>query len=280
MMTGRWYISAGLNSAFDTFDCQVHFFTNPEPRKLLAQLNWRIKEPDGEFFTRDVVQKFTQDKKNPAVLINKDNEYLHYKDTWYVLDAEENSHVLIYYRGSNDAWDGYGGAVLYTKDKTVPKALVPRLRQACAQANIDWDKFIANDNSCKPQDREKQFLLREQYASKIFLSESEALQEQLTAVRGFAKSEVEGVEKSALDKLENLREEYVREIETLETEVSTIEGEIEGAVEKEVKELVSEASTEVKSIKSGAREFERVMGNEVWKVREESTLDRLTKKLR
>ncbi|CAN0462597.1 unnamed protein product, partial [Discosporangium mesarthrocarpum] len=38
-----------------------------------------------------------------------------WSDTWYVLDFERNSHVLIYYRGSNDAWDGYGGAVLYTK---------------------------------------------------------------------------------------------------------------------------------------------------------------------
>jgi len=25
-MTGRWYITAGLNPLFDTFDCQAHFF--------------------------------------------------------------------------------------------------------------------------------------------------------------------------------------------------------------------------------------------------------------
>ncbi len=25
--TGRWYITAGLNPLFDTFDCQEHFFT-------------------------------------------------------------------------------------------------------------------------------------------------------------------------------------------------------------------------------------------------------------
>jgi len=31
---GRWYITAGLNQAFDTFDCQVHFFTSPYPGKL------------------------------------------------------------------------------------------------------------------------------------------------------------------------------------------------------------------------------------------------------
>jgi violaxanthin de-epoxidase len=29
--TGRWYITAGLNPLFDTFDCQAHFFGVPEP---------------------------------------------------------------------------------------------------------------------------------------------------------------------------------------------------------------------------------------------------------
>ena len=38
---GRWYISAGLNDAFDTFDCQVHFFNAPTPKTLYGQLNWR-----------------------------------------------------------------------------------------------------------------------------------------------------------------------------------------------------------------------------------------------
>lgn len=45
----------------------------------MAKLNWRITEPDGEFFNRDVIQKFAQDPNNPAHLINKDNEYLHYR---------------------------------------------------------------------------------------------------------------------------------------------------------------------------------------------------------
>lgn len=45
----------------------------------MGKLNWRIKEPDGEFFTRDVVQTFSQDPENPAHLVNKDNEYLHYR---------------------------------------------------------------------------------------------------------------------------------------------------------------------------------------------------------
>lgn len=36
-------------------------------------------------------------------------------DDWYIIDAKKDSHVLVLYRGSNDAWDGYGGGTLYTR---------------------------------------------------------------------------------------------------------------------------------------------------------------------
>ena len=72
-------------------------------------------EPDGELFTRDAVQQFVADPKEPAHLINHDNEYLHYKDDWYIIDFEYDNNkdgippfAFVYYRGSNDAWDGYG----------------------------------------------------------------------------------------------------------------------------------------------------------------------------
>ena len=54
---GKWYITAGLNKIFDIFDCQVHFFTSPSPGKFYAKLFWRITEPDGEFFTKDAIQR-------------------------------------------------------------------------------------------------------------------------------------------------------------------------------------------------------------------------------
>ncbi len=57
---------------------QVHFFTVTNG-KLYGKLNWRITEPDGEFFTRDTVQRFVQDPEKPAILYNHDNEYLHYQ---------------------------------------------------------------------------------------------------------------------------------------------------------------------------------------------------------
>lgn len=78
---GKWYISSGLNPSFDTFDCQLHEF-HTESNKLIGNLSWRIRTPDGGFFTRSAMQRFFQDPIHPGILYNHDNEYLHYKDDW------------------------------------------------------------------------------------------------------------------------------------------------------------------------------------------------------
>ena len=52
---------------------------------------------------------------NPAVLWNHDNDYLHYSDDWYILASKPDEYLLIYYKGNNDAWKGYGGATVYTR---------------------------------------------------------------------------------------------------------------------------------------------------------------------
>lgn len=97
---------------------QVHFFNSPKPGYLVGKLNWRIKEPDGEFFTRDVVQTFDQDPKNPAHLVNKDNEYLHYRGkshvvgwygvVWYVKVNEDNNFLLTGVRKTVHVMGWYG----------------------------------------------------------------------------------------------------------------------------------------------------------------------------
>ena len=35
--------------------------------------------------------------------------------------SKPDSYVVVYYKGSNDAWDGYGGAVVYTRARTLPQ---------------------------------------------------------------------------------------------------------------------------------------------------------------
>ena len=52
---------------------------------------------------------------SPAYLRNDGNKYLNYTDDWYVLAQKPDEYVVIYYRGNNDAWKGYGGATVYTR---------------------------------------------------------------------------------------------------------------------------------------------------------------------
>lgn len=248
LWNGRWYISAGLNKAFDIFDCQVHFFTSPYPGKYFAKLFWRVSEPDGEFFTKNAIQRFVQDKSNPAIMYNHDNEYLHYKDDWYIVDYEPNDFILVYYRGSNDAWDGYGGAFLYTRTPSVRPELFPRLTAAVERMKVPykWSDFSLTDNTCKEQ-TESPVILREKYAKKLLITEENTLQEQLTALRSAAVNTVVKEEKEAAKSFEFLEDE----LKAFQAEaardvigaVEEVEKDVVGAVEgvEKVVEKVEEA---------------------------------------
>ena len=52
---------------------------------------------------------------SPGYLRNDNNKYLNYTDDWYILAQKPDEYVVIYYRGNNDAWKGYGGATVYTR---------------------------------------------------------------------------------------------------------------------------------------------------------------------
>ncbi|CAJ1961209.1 unnamed protein product [Sphenostylis stenocarpa] len=152
--SGKWFITSGLNPTFDTFDCQLHEF-HTESNKLVGNLSWRVRTPDAGFLTRSAVQKFVQDPSYPGILYNHDNEYLHYQDDWYILSSKiENKpddYVFVYYRGRNDAWDGYGGAVVYTRSAVLPESIVPELERAAKSVGRDFSKFIKTDNTCGPE---------------------------------------------------------------------------------------------------------------------------------
>ncbi|GER28824.1 violaxanthin de-epoxidase [Striga asiatica] len=151
---GKWFITSGLNPTFDTFDCQLHEF-HTESNKLVGNISWRIKTPDTGFFTRSTVQKFMQDPKYPGILYNHDNEFLHYQDDWYILSSkvqnEPDDYIFVYYRGRNDAWDGYGGAVVYTRARVMPQTIIPQLEEAARKVGRDFKKFIMTDNTCGPE---------------------------------------------------------------------------------------------------------------------------------
>lgn len=147
--TGTWYISAGQNKLFDTFPCQKHEFSSPEPGTLVGNLKWRVRTSYGAQLERSAEQRFVQDERSPGILYNHDNEFLHYQDDWYILAQKPDEYVFVYYRGTNDAWDGYGGAVVYTRSKTLPSKYIPELRDACKKVpGLNWEDFVQTDNSC------------------------------------------------------------------------------------------------------------------------------------
>jgi len=154
LLNGPRYISAGLYKAFDIFDCQLHKFETPADNKLVGNLQWRIKDPlaGTNFVTRYTVQEFVQDPKVPAILYNHDNEFLHYQDDWYILAAKDepkSGYVVVYYRGSNDAWDGYGGAVVYSREAKLPKKYFKEIDESLQKVGLKFSDFTLTDNSCR-----------------------------------------------------------------------------------------------------------------------------------
>ena len=205
----------------------------------------------GEYFTKQAVQRFIQDPKNPAHLINHDNEYLHYKDDWYVLDYEPDNFVLVYYRGSNDAWDGYGGSFLYTRKPTVDPAIIPRLTEAMERTGLKykWSDFVQTDNTCKELS-DSPLALREKFAKKVIINEEKDIQETLTSLRSAAVNQVikdeKGIEKSLskLEKeLENFEKELAKDVtsveKVLEKDIETIEKGVEGVEREFEKDIFS-----------------------------------------
>eukprot|EP00617_Octactis_speculum_P023072 CAMPEP_0185769234 /NCGR_PEP_ID=MMETSP1174-20130828/53459_1 /TAXON_ID=35687 /ORGANISM="Dictyocha speculum, Strain CCMP1381" /LENGTH=430 /DNA_ID=CAMNT_0028454223 /DNA_START=14 /DNA_END=1306 /DNA_ORIENTATION=- len=238
---GRWYITAGYNQIFDAFPCQVHFFTSPKPGLIFGKLTWRVLTPDG-FVTRTATQRFEQDPKNPGILYNHDNEYLHYQDDWYVLDADDDF-VLVYYRGQNDAWVGYGGAVLYTRTPGLSPELVPRLEAASKKAGIDFKDFKVTDNTCKPKEvRESSTAIAVE--NRLLLNERAIVEEFSSAAR-FTSSSIKTTEKFAeksFEKLEGLIEDeekmLAKTIQDDEKKVLDLEKSIVQTIEDDEKKVV------------------------------------------
>ncbi|TKW03900.1 hypothetical protein SEVIR_7G073400v4 [Setaria viridis] len=200
---GKWYISSGLNPTFDTFDCQLHEF-HVEGDKLIANITWRIRTPDSGFFTRSTVQRFVQDPSQPGILYNHDNEFLHYQDDWYIISSKvenkDDDYIFVYYRGRNDAWDGYGGSVLYTRSKTVPETIIPELEKAAKSVGRDFSTFIRTDNTCGPEPP-----LVERIEKTVEEGEKTIIKE-VKEIEGEIEEEVEELEKEEVTLFQKLAE--------------------------------------------------------------------------
>jgi len=233
-VVGDWYISAGLNTAFDTFDCQLHKFEAPSPSKLVGNLQWRIKDPvaGSQFVTRYTVQTFDQDPVEPGILYNHDNEFLHYQDDWFLLGYKPNEYFVVYYRGSNDAWDGYGGAVVYTRKPTLDKKYIPDIKKALAGVKLKWDDFQLTDNTCKPRESRLEEIeadlkfVETKVANGIFTAEKEAEKAVVDEVI-VIEQELEAVPRELVAAGKGFTKVIVKDIQLIEEEVQKDIGNLE-----------------------------------------------------
>jgi len=213
MFQGRWYITAGLNPLFDQFDCQEHFFGVPEPGKLYGKINWRINKRDNDFIERNTVQTFKQVEGSPAKLENHGNAFLHYSDDWYILSSKPDQYVLIYYIGNNDAWQGYGGATVYTRAASLPEEYIPEISEKLKTVGLKWEDFKVTDNTCKPHPpAENPLVAVEKFAAQEVQLLENGFEDELRSFgKGFTILE-QGISRE-LTRDEKIAEEELREAE-------------------------------------------------------------------
>lgn len=150
--------------------------------RLAAKINWRIPLDDkGRFSPRSVIQTFKQCPNQKALLLNHDNDYLHYTDDWYILASKPDAYVVVYYRGANDAWKGYGGAVVYTRARSLPTEYVPAFEAAVSKVGLKWADFTVTDNACGPQPPPPTLAERVESAERVIVDDAAALEKTIEA---------------------------------------------------------------------------------------------------
>jgi len=181
--------------------------------------------------TRYTVQEFVQDEKQPGVLYNHDNDFLHYQDDWYILAEKKDEYVLVYYRGSNDAWDGYGGAVVYSRDPVLNPKYFPELDDALKKVGRRWSEFTLTDNTCRAAE-----------------SRLEELENDLVFVETRVASGLQTVEKELEKEIVAIEKEVEKDVKIVAGEVVKDVTIVEKVIEKDLAVIEKDIEEEVKSI--------------------------------
>lgn len=145
----------------------------------------------------------------------------------------------MYYRGRNDAWDGYGGAVVYTRSSVLPESIIPELGKAAKSVGRDFSKFIRTDNTCGPEPP-----LVERLEKKLEEGEK-TIVEEVEQIEGEVEKEVEKVGQTEMTLLQRLAEGF---------------NELKQDEENFLKGLSKEEMDILNDLKMEANEIEKVFG--------------------
>ena len=160
LLRGKWYVAAGLNEAFDCFDCQEHYFYQPSDPILRksrmvadAAFSFRIKYDDGSWFTKTEYKRIISTDENfPGFLqLILRPDRMNYMDQWNILTWNPDEYFVVQYRGRNAAWNGYGGVNVYTRTGHLPhdKDSLEDIKSSLRTIGVSLQDMKVIDNSCK-----------------------------------------------------------------------------------------------------------------------------------
>ena len=161
-LVGTWYKTDGLNPNYDLFDCQTNTFRQTAPNELDMGIFFRVRRPveSGGGFWENALEEHmvVDDASSPTDEIKSTMHTggkmygLSFAENWYILGESDGSKgippfKLVAYKG-HTLQGNYEGAFVYAKESVVPAAAVPAIKEAAANAGLDFDKFTRIDNSC------------------------------------------------------------------------------------------------------------------------------------
>ena len=135
------------------------------------------------------------------------------------IENKQDDYIFVYYRGRNDAWDGYGGAVVYTRSAVLPESIVPELERAAKSIGRDFNGFIKTDNTCGPEPTIVERLEKTvEEGEKIIIKEVEQIEGEVEKV---GKTEMTLFERLAegFKVLQEDEENFIRELSKEEMDV-------------------------------------------------------------
>ena len=135
------------------------------------------------------------------------------------IENKQDDYIFVYYRGRNDAWDGYGGAVVYTRSAVLPESIVPELERAAKSIGRNFNEFIKTDNTCGPEPTIVERLEKTvEEGEKIIIKEVEQIEGEIEKV---GKTEMTLFERLAegFKVLQEDEENFIRELSKEEMDV-------------------------------------------------------------
>ena len=143
----------------------------------------------------------------------------------YILGERPGEWVLIYYRGNNDAWDGYGGATVYSTNPVLDKKYFAEIDESLQKIGRRFSEFTLTDNTCK----ERETKLEEAYQDLVFV-ENRVATGLVTAESNIVatlKRDVQEIERELVVAERAIQKQVMKVEKEIEKDVVEIEREIE-----------------------------------------------------